>query len=87
MITPGQISIALVTLKPADLEATHLLQELHQRQTAEGSELSATDLLAISPRLEAALAEAERLSEQSRRIVRQCLDLKPVPQSKVPLGF
>jgi hypothetical protein len=44
-------------------------------------------LLAMTPAIEAALQQAEQISHDSQRIVRQCLELTPIPHPKVPLGF
>lgn len=84
MINASQIATRLTSLKPSEVQAIRLAREIEQ---GEFGGLPATALLEISPRIEAALAEAERIAEESRRIVRQCLELKSIPHNQVPLGF
>ena len=67
---------------PASIQAIETLKEL-----AASGPLSANELLALAPQIEAALQQADRISEQSTRIVARCLLLKPVPHPRVPLGF
>ena len=86
MIRASQIAHQLDQLKPVDLQAARLVRHIEHGELASGS-MSATGLLALVPNIEAALDEAERLAEHSRRIVKQCLELKPTSQPSVPLGF
>jgi PRTRC genetic system protein C len=61
---------------------TRTLAELEQ-----GGPLPAAELATFAPHIEAALYEAERLSQQSHRLTLRCLQLKPIPASTLPLGF
>jgi PRTRC genetic system protein C len=70
---------------PTRFQASETLAEL--LATEEAGSLRADQLLAQAPRIEAALQQAERISQQSQRMVAQCLRLKPVPWPKIPLGF
>lgn len=86
-ITPRHLIIALYRLNPTEIEAITLLDQISSLETEETSKLDAMRLLAMTPAIEAALQQAERISTDSQRIVRQCLDLTPIPHPKVPLGF
>lgn len=86
-ITPRHLIIALYRLNPTEIEAITLLDQISSLETEETSKLDAMHLLAMTPAIEAALQQAERISTDSQRIVRQCLDLTPIPHPKVPLGF
>jgi PRTRC genetic system protein C len=79
-----QVTDALLGAPPAfELSRmTNILADLEQ-----GGPLSAVELAALAPRIEAALHEAERLSQQSHRMTLRCLQLKPIPASTLPLGF
>ena len=82
MITASQLAHHLQQLPPSELRALRLNQEIEQL-----APLTAAQVLALAPQIEAALAESSRLSDHSRRIIQQCLQLTPIPQPKVPLGF
>lgn len=82
MLTAAQLADSLQNLPPTELRALRLNQEIEHL-----APLTAAQVLALAPQIEAALAESNRLSEQSRRIIHQCLQLTPIPQPKVPLGF
>jgi PRTRC genetic system protein C len=70
---PPAFEIGRITRTLADLE--------------QGGPLPAAELAALAPRIESALYEAERLSQQSRKMTLRCLQLKPIPASTLPLGF
>jgi PRTRC genetic system protein C len=70
---------------PTRFQASETLAEL--LATEEAGRLNADQLLVLAPQIEAALQQAERISQQSQRMVAQCLRLKPVPWPKIPLGF
>lgn len=82
MLTASQLAYHLQELPPSELQALRLSQEIEQL-----APLTAAQVLALAPQIEAALVESHRLSEQSRRVIHQCLQLSPIPQPKVPLGF
>ena len=82
MITPSQLAFQLQQLSSSELRALRLNREIEQLVP-----LTAAQVLALAPQIEAALAETVRLSDHSRRIIQQCLHLTPIPQPKVPLGF
>jgi len=44
-------------------------------------------VLYLGPAIEGALAEAERVSEQSRRLTEQCLKLNEMEVLSIPAGF
>ena len=79
----AQLAGCLKQLEPVPLAAV----ELSGHIVEEEGRLTAGALLEMAPDIEAALGQMERLAENSRRILRQCLALKPVPHPKVPLGF
>jgi PRTRC genetic system protein C len=70
---------------PTRFQASETLA--HLLAAEETSQLSADQLLALASQIEAALGQAERISQQSQRMVAQCLRLTPVPWPKIPLGF
>ena len=80
-----QLAAYLVKLKPAQLLALDLVNRINA--AGEAGTLDAVTLMQMSPEIEAALEQAERVATSNRRIVRQCLDLPPIPLPKVPLGF
>lgn len=82
--TARQVTDALLGTPPAfELSRlTGLLADLEQ-----AGPLPAVELAVLAPRIEAVLAEAERLSQQSQRLTLRCLQLKPIPASTLPLGF
>ena len=86
-VTPRHLIAALHRLHPTEVEAITLLDQITSLETGETPKLDAMRLLAMAPTIEAALQQAERISNDSQRIVRQCLDLTPIPHPKVPLGF
>lgn len=86
----GAINAALITqaltgLPPVQLAAVELTQQLLAVPTAD--KLDAAQLLTLAPEVETALRQAERISTLSQQLVSRCLDLKPAPAGKVPLGF
>lgn len=87
LVTPRHLIAALYRLNPTEIEAITLLDQISRLETEETSKLDAMRLLAMTPAIEAALQQAERISTDSQRIVRQCLDLTPIPHPKVPFGF
>lgn len=86
-VTPRHLIAALQRLHPTEIEAITLLDQITSLEAEEPSKLDAMRLLAMTPAIETALQQAERISNDSQRIVRQCLDLTPIPHPKVPLGF
>ncbi|MCB0156035.1 MAG: hypothetical protein KDF65_14670, partial [Anaerolineae bacterium] len=68
MLTASQLAQQLHQLSFSELRALRLNQEIEQL-----APLTAAQILALAPQIEAALAESNRLSEQSRRIIHQCL--------------
>lgn len=87
LVTPRHLIAALYRLNPTEIEAITLLDQIVNLETEETSKLDAMRLLAMTPAIETALQQAERISNDSQRIVRQCLELTPIPHPKVPLGF
>jgi PRTRC genetic system protein C len=86
-VTPRHLIAALYCLNPTEVEAVTLLDQITSLETEVTSKLDAMRLLAMTPAIKAALQQAERISNDSQRIVRQCLELTPIPHPKVPLGF
>jgi len=86
-ITPHHLIAALYRMNPTEIKAITLLDHLACLETEETPRLDAMRLLAMTPAIEVALQQAERISKNSQRIVRQCLELTPIPHPKVPLGF
>jgi hypothetical protein len=86
-VTPRHLINTLYRLQPTEVEAITLLDQLTHLETEEPARLDAMRLLAMTSAIEAALQQAERISTDSQRIVRQCLALTPIPHPKVPLGF
>ncbi|MCB0190391.1 MAG: hypothetical protein KDJ65_00455 [Anaerolineae bacterium] len=86
-VAPRHLIAALQRLHPTEIEAITLLNQITNLETEETAKLDAMRLLAMTPAIEAALQQAERISNDSQRIVRQCLELTPIPHPKVPLGF
>jgi PRTRC genetic system protein C len=86
-VTPRHLITALYHLNPTEVKAITLLDQIASLETGETPKLDAMRLLAMTPAIESALQQAERISNDSQRIVRQCLDLTPIPHPKVPLGF
>ena len=84
-LEPHQLADCLLKLSPARLLALELVNRI--QAAGETGSLDAVTLLQMSPEIEAALAQAERLTNTNRRIVRQCLQLPPTPLPQVPLGF
>ena len=80
-----QLAAYLVKLPPARLLALDLVNRINA--AGQAGMLDAVTLMQMSPEIEAALEQAERLTNTNRRIVRQCLQLTPIPLPKVPLGF
>jgi hypothetical protein len=81
MIEPKQVVEALLRVRLAEVEALALLERL------ETETLTPEGLLALGPELERACAEAERLAEDTGKVVRRCLALNPTPGPSLPLGF
>ena len=50
-------------------------------------ELNGLVLLDFAPDIEKAIVEIGDLSDRSERITRQCLEIKPKPSHRVPIGF
>ena len=86
-VSPRQVTACLHRLTPTRLEALELLDQITALETDPAAKLGAAHLLAISPVIEIALQQAERIAADSHRIVNQCLQLTPIPLPKVPLGF
>ena len=86
-VTPRRLIAALYRLQPTELQAIALLDEITAVETDDKLKLDAGRLLALTPEIESALQQAERISTTSQRIVKQCLQLTAVPHPKVPLGF
>ena len=84
-ISARQLAERLANLEPPELLALVLVNRLIELQ--QEGRMEATTLMQLAPEIEAALQETERISENSRRILRQCVDLRPIPHPKVPLGF
>ena len=87
MITPGQLAACLNGLGPVRLQAVELLDQITLIEADDAFKLDVASVLALSPDIEAALHQAERIAAGSQRIVKQCLQLTPIPHPKVPLGF
>lgn len=71
--------------QPTAIQAIDTLKELLALEN--GSSLTVAALLAATPRIEAALYQAEQVAQASQRMTARCLALKPVPLPSVPLGF
>ena len=67
---------------PLSIPALDLLAELEQMRP-----LYADELLQRGAEIETALQEVHQISVHSAKIVRRCLQLKPVPLPKVVKGF
>jgi hypothetical protein len=80
-----RLAASLVRLPPARLLALDLVKRI--QAAGQAGTLDAVTLLQMNPEIETALEQAERLTTMNRRIVRQCLQLTPIPLPKVPLGF
>ncbi|MCP4358506.1 MAG: hypothetical protein GY796_10865 [Chloroflexi bacterium] len=50
-------------------------------------ELNGLVLLDFAPDIEQAIVEIGDLSAKSERITKQCLEIKPKPAHRVPIGF
>lgn len=72
-------------LAPLELKAPPLLQVLTLLNRAKI--LSIDIVMYLGPAIERALAEAERVSEQSRRLTDQCLKLEEMEMLSIPTGF
>lgn len=81
-ITAGEIATRLVQVAPAQLEATRLA-----RQLLAGDPLTPQQIIAQAGPIEAALKQLEPFARKSQEALRRCLDLRPVPHPRVPLGF
>lgn len=78
------ITAALLETPPANLALT--LETIHD--LTGGDPFSAADLLgALTPRIEAALHQADQFASLSQHMVLRCLQLHPIPQPTLPLGF
>ena len=86
-VTPRHLIDTIYRLQSTEVEAITLLDQLTRLENEETPRLDAMRLLAMTPAIEAALQQAEQISSDSQRIVRQCLELTPIPHPKVPLGF
>lgn len=84
-INARQLAERLAGLDPPELAALAMVNRLIELKHED--QIDAPTLMQLAPEIEAALHEIERVSETSRRILRQCLDLRPIPHPKVPLGF
>ena len=85
-LTARQVAACLLTgLQPAQLQAIALTNRLSSQIAA--GQLDAYPLLELSPEIEAALGEAERVAAHSQGMVQRCLALTPTPLTRVPLGF
>lgn len=72
-------------LVPLELKAPPLLHVLTLLNRAKV--LNVDIVLYLGPTIEGALAEAERVSEQSRRLTEQCLKLNEMEVLSIPAGF
>lgn len=78
------LTTALLDTPPASLALT--LETIYD--LTGGPSFSAADLLGTLPaRVEAALHEADQFSTLSQNMVLRCLQLHPIPQPTLPLGF
>ncbi len=86
-LNPRQLAACLDRLSPTQIRAVKLLDQITAIETDEALKWDVARLLTMAPDIETALQQAERISNESQRIVKQCLQLTPVPHPKVPLGF
>ncbi len=86
-LSPRQLVTCLDRLSPTQIRAVELLDQIAAIETDEALRWDVARLLTMAPDIETALQQAERISNESQRIVKQCLQLTPVPHPKVPLGF
>ncbi len=85
-VTTAQVIERLNQIQPLSVDAIPLIRELEPLNAA--GQIDVARLLQLGPRIEQALVQAERVSDESRRVVERCLELKPVPlPHTVPLGF
>lgn len=83
-VSARTLGTALLATPPASLALT--LETIHD--LSGGPSFSAADLLGeLAPRIEAALHQADQFATLSHQMVLRCLDLHPVPQPTLPLGF
>jgi hypothetical protein len=86
-VTPRQILDCLAGVKPAS-QVAEVIELTNRLVTTESSgRLDAGRLLTMAPEIEAVLGRAERIGKESAEVVKRCLALKPIPLSRVPLGF
>lgn len=72
-------------LQPAALEAPDLLHQLIKLNQAQA--LTVEAVMSMGPKIDRAMVEAERISDQSRRIKERCKKVSPLPHPGVPLGY
>jgi len=82
-----QLVACLNQLSPPQLQAITLLDRIRTMETDAQQSFSVSNLLALTPEIESALHQAERIATTSQRIGQQCLQLTPIPHPKIPLGF
>jgi len=78
-INPGQLAACLHCFSPTQIQAVELLDQITAIELDEALKLDVARLREMTPDIEAALQQAERISNESQRIVKQCLQLTPVP--------
>jgi PRTRC genetic system protein C len=86
-ITASQLVACLNQLSPTQLQAISLLDQIREMETDEQQTFRVNNLLVLTPEIETALHQAERIATASQRIGQQCLQLTPIPHPKIPLGF
>ncbi|MBN1220820.1 MAG: hypothetical protein JXM69_18000 [Anaerolineae bacterium] len=86
-VAPRQLVACLNQLPPTQLQAITLLDRIRAMETDDQQAFSVSHLLALTPEIESALHQAERIATTSQRIGQQCLQLTPIPHPKIPLGF
>jgi PRTRC genetic system protein C len=82
-----QLVACLNQLSPTQLQAITLLDRIRTMETDDQQAFSVSNLLELTPDIESALHQAERIATTSQRIGQQCLQLTPIPHPKIPLGF
>lgn len=74
--------VALLTIPEKPLPGCDLLARLYEDGPA-----SVDELLAVNWEIQDQIGEAEALARRSSEATQRCLELKPVPAPKAPLGF